>query len=597
MKWMEKVDPDLRRLYRYFLPHKWRLAVAVVFLMGSASMSSVTATLLGKMTDIGFYHQEGWNIYAAPLALIGVTLGFAICTVMSTVLMAKVSQAVLVKLRMQLFESILHWPDAEYQRNTTGRISSKFVNEATMALSGAAQSFIVLVRDSIQVVALLSVLFWYDWQLTLVTFVIIPGLALTLRTISRRIRKIVRESQETLGKMISRVQETYEAERLVKVSNTYDFEEKRFAEVNEHIFKLTLKNIKMTAVTTPVTQMLTMVAIACVVGMALYEAQKGLLTIGEFITFLSALLLMKAPIQHLSGLNGTFASISVAAKSIFDTIDAEREKDDGPDLLIQPGGGTVTFENVTVVYPGKDAPTLKSFSLEIKQGERVALVGQSGSGKTTLVNLIARFLEPSEGRILIDGQDISKVSHRSLRRQMAFVTQDVVLFDSTLKDNLTYGLGNVTECDIQKALEVASLTELVQALPEGLETRVGEGGNMLSGGQKQRVSIARAFLKNAPILIMDEATSALDSKTEQQVVKAMNRLREGRTCITVAHRLGSVMEANRVFVMSAGKVIEEGSPQKLIQMKGFFYRAAKDQLLAGRGKPVSYTHLTLPTKA
>lgn len=585
MKWMEKVDPDLRRLYRYFLPHKWRLAVAVVFLMGSASMSSVTATLLGKMTDIGFYHQEGWNIYAAPLALIGVTLGFAICTVMSTVLMAKVSQAVLVKLRMQLFESILHWPDAEYQRNTTGRISSKFVNEATMALSGAAQSFIVLVRDSIQVVALLSVLFWHDWQLTLVTFVIIPGLALTLRTISRRIRKIVRESQETLGKMISRVQETYEAERLVKVSNTYDFEEKRFAEVNEHIFKLTLKNIKMTAVTTPVAQMLTMVAIACVVGMALYEAQKGLLTIGEFITFLSALLLMKAPIQHLSGLNGTFASISVAAKSIFDTIDAEREKDDGPDLLIQPGGGTVTFENVTVVYPGKDAPTLKSFSLEIKQGERVALVGQSGSGKTTLVNLIARFLEPSEGRILIDGQDISKVSHRSLRRQMAFVTQDVVLFDSTLKDNLTYGLGNVTECDIQKALEVASLTELVQALPEGLETRVGEGGNMLSGGQKQRVSIARAFLKNAPILIMDEATSALDSKTEQQVVKAMNRLREGRTCITVAHRLGSVMEANRVFVMSAGKVIEEGSPQKLIQMKGFFYRAAKDQLLAGRGKP------------
>ena len=585
MKWMEKVDPDLRRLYRYFLPHKWRLAVAVVFLMGSASMSSVTATLLGKMTDIGFYHQEGWNIYAAPLALIGVTLGFAICTVISTVLMAKVSQAVLVKLRMQLFESILHWPDAEYQRNTTGRISSKFVNEATMALSGAAQSFIVLVRDSIQVVALLSVLFWHDWQLTLVTFVIIPGLALTLRTISRRIRKIVRESQETLGKMISRVQETYEAERLVKVSNTYDFEEKRFAEVNEHIFKLTLKNIKMTAVTTPVTQMLTMVAIACVVGMALYEAQKGLLTIGEFITFLSALLLMKAPIQHLSGLNGTFASISVAAKSIFDTIDAEREKDDGPDLLIQPGGGTVTFENVTVVYPGKDAPTLKSFSLEIKQGERVALVGQSGSGKTTLVNLIARFLEPSEGRILIDGQDISKVSHRSLRRQMAFVTQDVVLFDSTLKDNLTYGLGNVTECDIQKALEVASLTELVQALPEGLETRVGEGGNMLSGGQKQRVSIARAFLKNAPILIMDEATSALDSKTEQQVVEAMNRLREGRTCITVAHRLGSVMEANRVFVMSAGKVIEEGSPQKLIQMKGFFYRAAKDQLLAGRGKP------------
>ena len=571
MKWIDAVDAALSRLPRFFLPHKGRLAIASFFLLGSASMSSITATLLGKITDAGFYNQEDWVIYGAPLALIGVTLSFAFCTVMSTYLMAQVSQSVLVTLRTMMFEQILHWPEAAYQEHATGRICSKFVNEATVALSGAAQSFTVLVRDAVQVLALLGVLFWHDWQLTLVTFVIIPGLALTLRTISRRVRRIVSDSQETLGRMISRVQESFDAQRLIKISGTYAFEEKRFAMINDHIRSLSLKLIKMQGITTPVTQLLTMVAVACVVGIALLEAQQGALTIGEFITFLSALLLIKAPIQHLSGLNGTFASISVAARSIFETLDTKPEKDEGAQTL-SAETGDIVFENVSLRYPDQEYDALSNICLTIHSGEHVALVGPSGSGKTSLVNMLPRFLDPTSGRITMDGRDIRDLTLESLRDQISFVTQDVVLFDDTIRNNITYGLKNVTDEEILHALNRATLTEFISTLPEGLNTKVGENGCLLSGGQKQRFAIARAFLKNAPILIMDEATSALDSKTEKSITDALAILRKGKTCITVAHRFSSIDSADRIAVLQNGRLVEIGTKDELIQHNGLYSR-------------------------
>lgn len=569
MKFLPKVDTDLRRIYRRLLPHKWLIALAAVFMVGSASTSSITATLLGKLTDLGFYQQEAWVIAAAPLALICVTVLFGFCSVMSSLLMARVSQSVLVDLRSELFERMLHWPAERVQEHPTGLVCSKFVNEANVALSGATSSLIVLVRDSVQILGLLALLFWQNWQLTLVTFIAGPLIVFVLRRISNRLKSIVKKSQATVADMIGHVKETYEAQREVKIAGSFDYEDERFDAINRQIRRNELNRIKVQSLATPLTQMITMLGVAFVVGAALFEAQKGLLTIGEFITFLSALLLLKAPLQHLTGLNGTFASITVAARSVFEMLDAEPEKDEGH-FEKDRAEGEIIFDDVTLCYPGQDKPSVKHFSLFIPKGSHVAFVGHSGSGKTSLVNMISRFWNPSEGKVFLDGVDLKDWKLSSLRRQIAVVSQDVVLFDDTIRANLLYGLSDRSDEEIRKALDAAALSDFVNSLPEGLDTRVGEGGSRLSGGQKQRLSIARALLKDAPILILDEATSALDSENEAAVKESLRRLMVGRTTITVAHRFSTIEYVDRIVVLDEGQLVELGTLPELLAKKGPF---------------------------
>ena len=563
------MDPDLLRIYKYLLPHKWRIALGAVFMAGAASMSSLTATLLGKLTDLGFYQQDPWVIAGAPAALIGVTLLFGFCTMASSWVMTKVSQAVLITLRTELYDRIMTWPAERYQSNPTGTICSKFVNEANVALSGATSSLIVLIRDTLQIVALLCLLFWQNWKLTLVAFVVGPLIVLTLKLIAKRIRAIVKKSQETVGLMLSRVQEGYEAQRVVKVTGSYAFEEARFEKVNKTIRRTALDRTKMESLATPITQMITMLGIAFVVGVALYEAQAGLLTIGEFITFLAALLLLKPALQHLTGLNGTFASIATAARSLFEVLDAEREVDNGT-VEIERAKGEIVFDNVFLTYPGQNEPSLRGINLTIRPGEHVALVGPSGSGKTSFVNLIPRFWEPTHGEIRLDGVPLKDIKLESLRRQIAVVSQDIFLFDDTIRANIAYGMPHATAEDIDRAVKASALDEFVATLPDGLNTRVGEGGSLLSGGQKQRVSIARAILKDAPILILDEATSALDSKNEALIKEALDRLTKGRTCITVAHRFSTIEDVDRIVAMQQGEIVEEGTKTALLEKDGLY---------------------------
>ena len=573
-------DPVLKRLFKYALPYKGKMLLACLYMVGAASMSSLTATLLGKLTDAGFYEQEAWVIVAAPAALIGVTLLYAVSTVMSTYMLTKISQEMLVTLRMELFANILRLPFPAYLANSTGLVTSKFVNEANIALGGAVSAAVVLVRDSLQVFALFGILLWQNWKLTLVACIVGPIAGVILRTISKRVKRIVRASQEAIAAVLSRVSESYEAERLVKVSNTYDFEMSRFSPINEKIRSLALKKQVMQGLGTPVTQIITMTGVAVVVAFALFEAQRGALTIGEFITFLSAMLLLMPPLQHLAGLNSTFASISVAGKSIFELLDMEQEKDTGTHVL-ERAKGDVAFENVRLRYPGQEIEALKGISLQIKPGEHVAFVGLSGSGKTTLMNTVPRFWEVTDGRVLIDGHDVRDLTLTSLRSQIAIVTQNVTLFDATIRENIAYGKPDATDEEIQKAVEAAALTEFIASLPQGLNTRVGEAGGLLSGGQKQRVSIARAFLKNAPILILDEATSALDSASEHQIKLAIDELMEGRTCLIVAHRLSTIDNADRIVVMSHGEIVESGAPQALLEKGGAYADLYNLQMRSG----------------
>lgn len=574
-------DPALTRLFRYALPYKWQLVMASIWIVGAASMSSLTATLLGKLTDLGFYEKEPWVIVAAPASLIGVTLLYAVSTVMSTYLLTKISQSMLVTLRTELFARILHWPFSNYQSHSTGLVCSKFVNEANIALGGAVSAAIILVRDSLQIIALFAVLFWQNWQLTLVALVVGPVGALIMRAISQRTKRIVKASQAAIAGILSRVQESYKAERLVKISDTYDFEMDRFRPINQKIRRTELKRQIMQGLGTPVTQVITMSGVAVVVAYALFEAQAGRLTIGEFITFLSAMMLLMPPLQHLAGLNATFASISVAAKSIFDTMDEAVEDDKGT-VELKDVKGAIEFKDVHLTYPGTTREAIKGVTFSVRPGEHVALVGLSGSGKSSMVNLVPRFWSVTSGAVTVDGVNVEDCTLTSLRNHIAVVSQNVILFDTTIRENIAYGMPEVSEAAIEKAVEAAALTEVVAALPKGLDTPVGEAGGLLSGGQKQRISIARALLKDAPILILDEATSALDSESENQIKEALETLMRGRTCLTVAHRLSTIDRADRIVVMQYGVIVEEGTPAELLAKGGAYARMVRLQTGVGR---------------
>lgn len=569
-------DPALTRLFRYALPYKWQLVMASVWIVGAASMSSLTATLLGKLTDLGFYEKEPWVIAAAPATLIGVTLLYAVSTVMSTYLLTKISQSMLVTLRTELFARILHWPFSNYQSHSTGLVCSKFVNEANIALGGAVSAAIILVRDSLQIIALFAVLFWQNWQLTLVALVVGPVGALIMRAISQRTKRIVKASQAAIAGILSRVQESYKAERLVKISDTYDFEMDRFRPINQKIRRTELKRQIMQGLGTPVTQVITMSGVAVVVAYALFEAQAGRLTIGEFITFLSAMMLLMPPLQHLAGLNATFASISVAAKSIFDTMDEAVEEDKGT-VELKDVKGAIEFKDVHLTYPGTTREAIKGVTFSVRPGEYVALVGLSGSGKSSMVNLVPRFWSVTSGAVTVDGVNVEDCTLTSLRNHIAVVSQNVILFDTTIRENIAYGLSHVLDEAIEKAVEAAALTDVIAALPQGLDTPVGEAGGLLSGGQKQRISIARALLKDAPILILDEATSALDSESENQIKEALETLMKGRTCLTVAHRLSTIDRADRIVVMKDGRIVEEGTPAELMAKDGAYAKMVRLQ--------------------
>lgn len=570
-KYYNRLDPDLRRLASYLPKYRWLVGGAIACMVTAAASSSLVAALLGKLTDLGFYNKEAWIIVAAPIGLIAVSFLHGGSMFLSNYLLSRASQFLLQELRQQLFAKILRWPATAYQNNSTGLIASKFVNEANVALSKAAKSAVILVRDSLQIVGLSVMLVWHNVSLTVVTLLIAPLIVWLLRTISRKLKDVMASSQQNIATLLSRVQESYEAHTVVKITNAYDIEMNRFAGINDEVRKLVLRMTKIGSVGTPATQLIGMLGVAVVLAVALVQVQHGLMTMGDFVTFLTAMLLILPPLRRITSLNSTVVMMTVAAQSIFATLDEPEEKDAGIAEL-KNVKGEVVFDHVTMRYPNTDYDAVHDFNLTVHPGESVALVGASGSGKTTLVNLLPRFWNPTGGRILMDGVDTQDVTLTSLRRNIAVVSQDVILFDGTIRDNIIYGTPEATEDDIAKAVEAAALKDFIATLPEGLNTPVGEDGCRLSGGQKQRVSIARALLKNVPILILDEATSALDAESEQAVKIALAHLMKDRTTFIVAHRLSTVENADKIVAMADGVIQEVGTHAELIRQEGLYAR-------------------------
>ena len=575
-KFLHGIDPVLLRLAGYAKPYKWQLLMSCFWMIIVAGTTAITSKLLGLLTEQGFYERDTSMIVTAPVARIVITFFYAVALVMSNYTLTKVSQSILVTVRTQMYSNMLRWPMEQYQKLSSGEISSKFVNEANIALGGAAQAAMVLVRDFLQVAALFSLLLWQNWQLTLVTCVVGPLAAFLLGIVRKRMRKVVHQSQEAIADTLSCVQEAYGAQRVIKVSGTYQFENQRFGSINEAIRRTTLKKLKLSSMGTPITQVVTMMGVAVVVTFALIQAKAGLLSVGDFITFLSAMLFLMQPLQSLAGLNATFTAISVAAKSVFAIMDVPLQQDAGT-VVRSEVQGNIDLCDVYVRYPESEQEALKGINLSIRAGEHVALIGHSGSGKTTTVNLLPRFVEASSGVVKIDGVDVCDFTLENLRKHIAIVSQDVFLFDATIRENVAYGFPQATEDEINAAIRAAALEDVIKNLPNGLDSMVGEGGRLLSGGQKQRVSIARAFLKNAPIVILDEATSALDSESEHQIKQALTRLLDGRTCLIVAHRLSVIDNVDRIVALHEGRIVEEGTPAELLTKDGVYSKFCRLQ--------------------
>jgi subfamily B ATP-binding cassette protein MsbA len=563
-------DPNLRRMIAMVRSHPRPLAAALAAMVIAALTDPAIAALTRVLLDRGFYDRQSNAGLWVPLAFVGVFLVRGLATYASSYKISSVSQAVLVELRRRMFERLLHWPQATIENTPSGMVISKFINEASNALNLAAEVMTTAVRDSLSVVALLGVLLYYNWPLTLLTVAFAPLVGGILRVFSARLRRLNVENQLMLGELTRAVQEAHEGARVIKVYEGVGYESERFDVINNRLRRFAMKMQVAWSAATPATQLIAATGLSIVIGLALWQARATGLSGGEFIMFLTSALLLLQPLRHLSALNGPIARMSAGADSVFAMIDSPQEPDEGT-RQIERARGVIEFRRVAFQYPGSSASALDGVDLTVAPGETIALVGPSGAGKTTLINLIPRFIRPTAGQILLDDVEIGQLRLQSLRRQIALVSQDVVLFDDTIAANIAYGAcRGATMAQVRAAAEAAFLLPLIESLPNGFDTRIGENAVKLSGGQRQRLSIARALLKDAPVLLLDEATSALDSESERFIQLSLERLMQGRTTFVVAHRLSTIEHADRIVVLEGGRLAEVGRHAELLASGGLY---------------------------
>jgi subfamily B ATP-binding cassette protein MsbA len=470
-----------------------------------------------------------------------------------------------------MFEKLLTMPDSEFKKGDTGRLLNRFTVDAGNVTSYATEVITVIVRESLIVLAMIGVLLYMSWELTLIILVTMPISVLISRAFIARLRRINQDTVNMNAELTRVVGEGIDGQRVIKLFDGYAFERSRFSYVSSRLRRFDMRAATSDAAMTPITQVIIAIAVAAVIAVALNQANTGNLTVGSFAAFMAALAQIFDPIKRLTKVAGKMQKMMVAAESVFTLVDQASEPETGTGRFEGRARGRVEFRHVSHRFADASNDTLSDVTISVEPGQTLALVGRSGSGKTTLVNMLPRFVSPSGGEILIDGRDIASLDLRALREQLSLVSQDVVLFDDTIAVNVGYGaLHDASEAEILKALDAANLLEFVNGLPLGLQTRVGENATRLSGGQRQRLAIARALIKNAPILILDEATSALDNESERQVQASLETLMKGRTTLVIAHRLSTVQNADKIVVMDQGKVVEQGSHSELLASGGAY---------------------------
>ena len=568
-----------QRLFNIVKPYRGRALLSLLAMAGTAATQPMLGKALELLLDKGFGpNKVDFSLWLVPLILLSIFIMRGVFTFSTAYLNNWIMSRVLNDLRRMVFEKLLRLPVKRFHEESTGKVINTVIGDVRQVVDMINSVFLAFVRDSLVIVGLMIALLMLNWQLTLIALVVIPLTAAIVRTTTKRLRRLNRENQRVTAEMTQVVEEAARGHQVIRVFSGERYERRRFEERSVALRGFTQRATVAAAATVPITQIGTALAVSVVIVMAVRSS----MSVGEFTNFITMMLMLLQPLKALVEVNGPMQRGMAAAETVFGMIDADVEPDPGTKVLGR-ASGHLRFENVSFRYSEQNPLALDGVNLEILPGQTVALVGVSGGGKSTFVNLVTRFYAPDAGRITLDGVPYEEIALTSLRAQLAMVSQNVVLFDDTLGANIAYGAETVDPQRLAAAIKAAHLSDVVAALPQGVDTQIGENGMRLSGGQRQRVAIARAIYKDAPILILDEATSALDNESERAVQAALDTLMAGRTTLVIAHRLSTIERADRIVVMEQGRIVEAGRHDELLAANGMYANLYRLQF-AGAGQ-------------
>ncbi|AWK14599.1 lipid A ABC transporter ATP-binding protein/permease MsbA [Candidatus Fukatsuia symbiotica] len=559
-----------RRLWPMIAPFKTGLITAAIALILNAASDTFMLSLLKPLLDDGFGKADSSILMWMPLAIIGLMLVRGITGFISTYCIAWVSGKVVMHMRRRLFSHMMGMPVSFFDQQSTGMLLSRITYDSEQVASSSSSALITVVREGASIIGLFIMMFYYSWQLSLILIVIAPIVSLAIRMVSKRFRDISKNMQNTMGQVTTSAEQMLKGHKEVLVFGGQKTETERFDTVSNQMRQQGMRLVSASSISDPIIQLIASFALAFVLYAASFPSVMETLTAGTITVVFASMIALMRPLKSLTNINSQFQRGMAACQTLFSILDTRQEKDQGK-LEVTRVNGDIEFRNVSFSYPGKEAPVLNDINIHIQAGKIVALVGRSGSGKSTIANLLTRFYDVDQGNISIDQHDLRDYKLRSLRNQIALVSQNVHLFNDTVANNIAYARNQqYSREEIEEAARMAYATDFIDKMENGFDTLIGENGVMLSGGQRQRIAIARALLRDCPILILDEATSALDAESERAIQAALETLQKNRTSLVIAHRLSTIEKADEILVIEDGYIIERGEHSELLAKQGAY---------------------------
>ncbi|AKF37719.1 TPA: lipid A ABC transporter ATP-binding protein/permease MsbA [Yersinia enterocolitica] len=559
-----------RRLWPLISPYKTGLVVAAIALILNAASDTFMLSLLKPLLDDGFGKANSSILKWMPLAVIGLMVVRGVTGFVSSYCISWVSGKVVMHIRRRLFSHMMGMPVSFFDQQSTGTLLSRITYDSEQVAASSSGALVTVVREGASIIGLFIMMFYYSWQLSLILIVIAPIVSVSIRLVSKRFRNISKNMQSTMGEVTTSAEQMLKGHKEVLIFGGQKVETERFEAVSNRMRQQGMKLVSASSISDPIIQLIASFALAFVLYAASFPSVMETLTAGTITVVFSAMIALMRPLKSLTNVNAQFQRGMAACQTLFTILDMEQEKDEGK-LEVERAKGEIEFRHVTFYYPGKDTPALNDINMHIEAGKTVALVGRSGSGKSTIANLMTRFYDVSEGSILLDGHDLRDYRLGALRNQVALVSQNVHLFNDTVANNIAYARDEqYSRAEIEEAARMAYAMDFINKMENGLDTVIGENGVMLSGGQRQRIAIARALLRDCPILILDEATSALDTESERAIQAALDELQKNRTSLVIAHRLSTIEKADEILVIEDGRIVERGMHAELLAKKGVY---------------------------